>query len=247
MEKSTHMGRNRTGIDMSPIHSKEMISNAESATLSSEANGQTISSVERQYIQESDSVGSVPMPGSVKGALKSAMKKMSGRNPEMLINKLGERLAFERSGVRLYECLITKCESAKSGPQIPIDRLRHFRSEEEEHFRMVKDAMLSLGADPTAQTPDADVSGVASMGIMKVITDPRTSIGQCLEAMLIAELTDNAAWELLVELSDEMGLEDIADQFGQALRQEEVHLQEIRRWYEQSVMTDAGVQASAKH
>lgn len=247
MEKSTRMGRNRTGIDMSPIHSKEMISNSESALLSSEGNSQSISAVERQYIQESEPVGSVPMPGTMKGALKSAMKKASGRNPEMLINKLGERLAFERSGVRLYECLITKCESAKSGPKIPTDRLRHFRDEEEQHFQMIKNAMQSLGADPTAQTPDADVSGVASMGIQKVLSDPRTSIGQCLEAMLSAELTDNAAWELLIALSDEMGLEEMADEFGIALRQEEEHLQQIRQWYEQPVLSDAGVDAATKH
>ncbi|HEX7027526.1 MAG TPA: ferritin Dps family protein, partial [Gammaproteobacteria bacterium] len=156
MEKSTQMGRNRTGIDMSPIHSKEMISNAESSSPSS-SNGASISSVEREYIEEADAVGSVPMPGTMKGALKSAMKKVSGRNPEMLINKLGERLAFERSGVRLYECMITKCESKKAGSQIPIERLRHFRDEEEQHFQMIRNAMQSLGADPTAQTPDADV------------------------------------------------------------------------------------------
>jgi ferritin-like metal-binding protein YciE len=247
MEKSNQMGQNRTGIDMSPIHSEEMISNAESVAPSSEINGQTISAVEREYIEESEAVGSVPMPGTMKGALKSAMKKMSGRNPEMLINKLGERLAFERSGVRLYECLITKCESRKSGagPQIPIDRLRHFRDEEQQHFEMLKNAIQSLGADPTAQTPDADISGVASMGIQKVITDPRTSIGQSLEAMLTVEMTDNAAWELLIALCEEMGLDEMADQFGQALRQEEEHLQQVRQWYEQAVLSEAGVQSRA--
>jgi ferritin-like metal-binding protein YciE len=233
---------------MSPIHSKEMISNAESASSSPESNGMSISVVERQYIEEADAVGSVPMPGTMKGALKSAMKKVSGRNPEMLINKLGERLAFERSGVRLYECLITKCESKKAdATQIPIDRLRHFRDEEEQHFQLIKTCMQSLGADPTAQTPDADVSGVASMGIQKVIGDPRTTIGQCLEAMLSAELTDNAAWELLVALADQMGLEEMADQFSQALREEEEHLRDVRQWYEQSVLSDAGVRAATKH
>lgn len=246
MEKSNQMGRNRTGIDMSPIHSKEMISNAESATPSS-SNGISISSIEREYIEEADAIGSVPMPGTMKGALKSAMKKVSGRNPETLINKLGERLAFERSGVRLYECMITKCESKKGSQQIPVNRLRHFRDEEEQHFQMIRNAMQSLGADPTAQTPDADVTGVASMGLMKVITDPRTSVSQSLAALLSVELTDNAAWELLIALADEMGLEELADEFGQALRQEEEHLRDVRQWYEQSVLSDAGAKETVKH
>lgn len=247
MGKSTQMGRNRTGIDMSPIHSKEMIDNVESAPPSQEGkegNGLAISSIERQYIQESDSVGSVPMPGSVKGALKSAMEKISGRNPEMLINKLGERLAYERSGVRLYQSLITKCENAKAGPQVPIDRLKHFQNEEEKHFQMVKKTMQSLGADPTAETPDADVSGVAAMGFQKVLCDPRTSVGQCLEAMLSIELTDYAGWELLIDLADKMGLDDSVKEFQRALKEEEDHLTHIRRWYSEAVLSEAGVEAS---
>lgn len=244
MEKSTHMGRNRTGIDMSPIHSKEMINNVESVAPSPQGDGQAMSSIEREYIQESDSIGSVPMPGSVKGALKSAMEKVSGRNPEMLINKLGERLAYERSGVRLYESMIRKCENAKSGPKIPIDELRHFQSEEEEHFQLVKKTMQSLGADPTAETPDADVIGVASMGLQKVLCDPRTSVGQCLAAMLSIELTDYAGWELLIELADKMGLDDSVKEFRRALKEEEDHLKHIRRWHNEAVLSGAGVETS---
>ncbi|HEX7028936.1 MAG TPA: ferritin Dps family protein, partial [Gammaproteobacteria bacterium] len=89
--------------------------------------------------------------------------------------------------------------------------------------------------------------GVASMGIMKVITDPRTSVSQSLAALLSAELTDNAAWELLIAVADEMGLEEMADEFGQALRQEEEHLRDVRQWYEQAVLSDTGAQATIRH
>src|SRR5690606_17104124 len=128
--------------------------------------------------------------------------------------KLGERLAYERSGVRLYEAFIRKCEALQNGVSeslIPLDELWEIRNEEEQHFLMLQDCIRQLGADPTAQTPDADVSGVASMGIMQVLTDPRTTLSQGLEALLSIELIDNAAWELLLELCEEMKLDEMAE------------------------------------
>jgi bacterioferritin (cytochrome b1) len=248
MQKSTKVGRNRTGIAMSPVDSKEMISGAEQLTPPSRSDFPPLMVLEREYIQEGGSVGSVPLPGTVKGVLKSVIEKMSGHNGETLINKLGERLAFERAGVRLYESLITKCESMDIPSSISLDTLRHFRDEEEEHFHTVKKAMKSLGADPTAETPDADVSAVASMGIQKVISDPRTSLAQCLSALLTAELTDNAGWELLIKVAEDLGMEQITADFVKPLQQEEHHLQQIKEWYEFAVMSEArGSRGVTKH
>jgi len=249
MEKSTQMGRNRTGIDMSPIDSKAMIEGAMNSPVTQTS--QSIRSIERDYIQQSDAVGSVPIPGTIKGALKSTMQKVTGSNPEMFINKLGERLAYERTGVRIYESFINKCEAAladkEMGDIIPIDQVRQFRNQEAEHFQILKDCLDKLGADPTAQTPDANISGVAASGLMKVIMDPRTTVGQCLEAMLSIELTDNAAWELLIKLAEDMGMSDMAEQFRHALRQEDVHLQSIRQWYETAVRAQAGAKSVTRH
>lgn len=240
MEKTNKLGRNRTGIEMSPIQSKEMISGAETLTPPSQSDFAPLIVVEREYIAEGGVVGSVPMPGSMKGVLKSAMEKMTGHNPEVLLNKMGERLAFERSGVRLYEAFIIKCESMNLPKQVSLETLRQFRGEEEQHFHIVKNAMLSMGADPTAQTPDADVIAVASMGIQKVIQDPRTSLSQCLSALLTAELVDNAGWEVLIKVAEGMGLEQITADFVKPLQEEEKHLQTIREWYEYVVMAEAG-------
>ena len=44
----------------------------------------------------------------IRDRLKTALNKLTGVSPEMLIDKLGERLAFERTGVRLYEALLAK-------------------------------------------------------------------------------------------------------------------------------------------
>lgn len=238
MEKTNQLGANKTGIDMSPLMTKDMIS-TEGLYMGETHEIDMRDQMQRYYLQESDTLGSVPMPGTIKGAVKSTMKMATGKHPEAFINKLGERLAYERSGVRIYEQLITKCEHSRVGNQLdtrlPLERLREFRDQEAEHFEMLVGCMKDLGADPTAQTPDADASGVAASGLMKVIMDPRTSVSQSLEAMLTLELTDNAAWELLIKLADDMSLSDMVTKFEHAFAQEEVHLREVRQWYEQSV------------
>ena len=259
MEKAAEMGKNRTGIDMSPMQSKEMLSGAEEFTaveqerqaMEPELVYPGIVAIDTQYIRESDPVGSVPMPGTLKGALKSGLKKAGGHNPEVFLNKLGERLAYERSGVRMYEAVITKCEAADdahpAGP-VTAEELRHIRDEEAEHFVLLKEAMQQLGADPTAQTPDADVSGVAGMGMMQVLNDPRTNMSQCLEVLLTLELADNAAWELLISLAQELGMDELVEQFQEALTQEEEHVLRVRSWYEEMVMSQsAGKRVEVTH
>jgi hypothetical protein len=74
---------------------------------------------------------------------------------------------------------------------------------------------------------------------MKVIMDPRTSVSQSLQAMLALELADNAAWELLISLANDMGMEDMAEQFKHALMQEDTHLSNVREWYDQSIRVQA--------
>ncbi|MEX2496725.1 MAG: ferritin-like domain-containing protein [Woeseia sp.] len=251
MEKTAQMGKNRTGMDMSPMHSKAMISGTQQYQSVSDADRQSMALIGKEYIREADPLGSVPVPGTLRGALKSGMEKLTGHNPEVFLNKLGERLAYERTGVRLYESVITKCEAAdemhSAGP-VAVDELRRIRNDEANHFRMLKEAMESMGADPTAQTPDADVSGVAAMGIQHVLNDPRTSMAQSLEMLLTLELTDNAAWEMLIKLAEDLGLDELADRFQEALAQEEEHLQIVRSWYETMVMSEAGKSsAAARH
>ena len=95
---------------------------------------------------------------------------------------------------------------------------------------MLTEAVRSLGGDPTAQTPCADVGATASMGILQVVTDPRTTLAQSLNALLMAELADNAGWELLITLAAEAGEDDLVQQFQRALAEEQEHLVTIKSW-----------------
>jgi hypothetical protein len=48
----------------------------------------------------------------VKDVVKTGMTAMKGESPTQLIDRLGARLAFERSGVRLYEALLSKLDAS---------------------------------------------------------------------------------------------------------------------------------------
>jgi len=244
MEKSVEMSaKNRTGIGMSPVDSQRMIDAAQATPPSSSGDESALAALDSVYIREAEPVGSVPLPGTLKGVAQATLQKLTGKHPEVLIDKLGERLAFERTGTRLYDYLITKCETAPTDSEIPIDTLKRFRREEAQHFKLVAKALESLGADPTTQTPGADVSAVASSGVLQVLSDPRTSVPQSLEAILTAELVDHAGWELLIRLAGEMGLDEMATDFRTALAEEDDHLMQVRQWHEQSALSQAGVSA----
>lgn len=233
METRPELGANRTGVQRSPHDTKEMLQGSPAPGVQpGHGDPSGLSAMRSAYIRDADPVGTVPPPGTAKGMVKSGLQMLTGTRAQVLLDKLGERLAFERSGTRLYDALLVKCEAAPAGALGPVDiaRLRHFRDEELRHFELVMDAIQSLGADPTAQTPCADVTGVEGLGLIQTITDPRTSVAQCLGAMLIAELTDQAAWDVLAQLAREVGQEDLAAQFDGALIAETEHTETIKTW-----------------
>ena len=235
METGTKMGMNKTGVQMSPVDLDRMLNDV-GRSAGGKSDGAGIAAVRTSYITEADPVGTVPMPGTAKGAAKTAMNKLTGSNPEVLIDALGERLAFERSGVRLYDAVLTKYQAMPEKLKgMTNDQLIHFRDEEAQHFRLIADCIETLGADPTAQTPSADMVGVESMGLMKVLDDPRTTLQQTLHALLVVELADNDSWALLIKLANDMGQDKMARDFQTALKEEEEHLRFVREWYEQSV------------
>lgn len=229
MPKAAKMGHNVTGAQMSPDDTKQMMEAVEKYPPDVPGDSKKMADERQAMTAASDGVGSVPVPGSTKGKLKSTFDKMLGKEPELLVDKLGERLAFERTGVRLYDAVIAKLGASDSAGKKMIPELKKIRDEEAQHMFIIKEAIETLGADPTAMTPCADVAGVMASGPMKVVTDPRTNASQALDALLTVELTDNAAWESLIELTDKSGHPKIAKSFRKAVEQEVEHLKTIKR------------------
>jgi rubrerythrin len=216
---------NRTGLGVSAL-AEEMLEVPRLTRPTSRGSGEEIADARRELAGESPSVGSMP---SAMAKPRGARGSPPGDALEILLDKLGERLAFERTGSRLYDGLLSKAdlESWEGGPSRV--QLAKFRDEERAHVALVHDAIVALGGDPTAVTPCADIQGVASSGILQVVADARTSLSQSLDAMLSAELTDNDGWRMLIALAQPV-IPEHAARFEQALEHERQHLEAVRMW-----------------
>ena len=235
---ATRLGINRTGIQMSPQHSEQMLNATQllDSTLTAEqtdtTDNQPLSAVRLEYIAAADPLGSVPAPATLRGAAKSGAKMLTGRRPQVFIDKLAERLAFERSGARLYDAVYAKAIAHEAElDKVSAQELLEIRDAEAQHALLIKQCMETLGADPTAQTPCADLVGVETSGLLQAASDPRTTLAQTLHAALAAELIDNEGWENLITLARDMGHDDMVTRFQAALTEEGVHLAKVRKWY----------------
>jgi hypothetical protein len=241
MKEHPKMGINRTGVHMSPFDSAEMSDASAMAPTPSDReapapDGAALASVRAAYVSAADQLGSVPLPGTLKGAFNTAASVMTGNLPHLFLDKLGERLAFERTGARIYDALIAKVKALQADGAStlpPLEILQRIRDQEASHGLMVAEAMRGLGADPTAQTPCADLAGVESGGIVHAVTDPRTTLAQSLHAVLIAEMADNYGWETLIALAEDQHHPAMAADFASALGHERTHLQQVQAWYEE--------------
>jgi hypothetical protein len=239
--EGTPTGPNRTGGAVNPEGIASMLEAVEDLSPPTPISTLLMDIERQRYIAEAESVGSIPPSRS---ALKSAGARRKGvtgaASMSILIDKLGERIAFERTGTRLYGAVITKYLALSNAGETPLppisdgepalDTLTRIRAQELQHFQMLSRCMEELGGDPTAQTPCADVAATASIGLVQVVTDPRTTLAQSLNAILTAELADNAGWELLGELAEFAGQKQLADRFAEALTVEEEHLVLVQGW-----------------
>jgi rubrerythrin len=235
-QQTEHLGMNRTGVQMSPIDTAAMQDSDNAPIRGAPGDGRALLDAREAVIVNAGGIGSMPLPGTLAGAVSMGMHMLKGDRPQILLDKLGERLAFERTGTRLYDALLAKCDVMQGAPAgMTRDHVADIRRDEARHFLLLKDAIESLGGDPTAQTPGADVAGVESMGLVQVLGDPRTSLAQSLHALLTAELADRAGWETLIALAGEAGQEDLVAGFTLALEDEHRHLVLVQGWYHEAI------------
>ena len=160
MTKAAKLGHNMTGAQMSPEDTQKMFEYTERRPADVPGSAAELKRAREQMNREEGQIGSVPIPGSAKGMLKATFDKVLGNNPELLLDKLGERLAYERTGVRLYEAMIAKALACEGSGAELVPTLQQIRNDEQAHMILLINAIETLGADPTAMTPCADVVGV---------------------------------------------------------------------------------------
>lgn len=251
LEKMADGRVNRTGIQASPKDAKRSIEGAEAGTPNPEAtlggNSSEAARIRREYAETSEPLGTMPPPGTIKGVASAVKEALSGARGLFFLDKLAERLAFERTGVRLYDDVLVAFDAHGTfdgGPaRVDLERLQ---AEEVQHFALLEEAMEDLGGDPTAMTPSADLVAVESMGLSQALAEPRRTLPEALHAILVAELADNEGWRTLVELCEELGHDDLADKARQALAEEDEHLSLVRTWldaYTRSAVRIGGPEA----
>ena len=77
-----------------------------------------------------------------------------GAQPTLFLDKLGERLAFERSGTRLYEALVSKHDAFGSFAGGPSKGdLEAILQEEYRHFTMLSVYDQAAGRGPHGRDP----------------------------------------------------------------------------------------------
>jgi rubrerythrin len=231
MRQSARQGENRTGIVSAPERAEAMVGATAEFLPSSEGSARAIGEVRVAYAQEGETLGEVPPPAGLVDKAKSAMSALAGGQPTLLMDKLGERLAFEHAGARLYEALLSKHHPDGSFTGAPAEQdLLHILQEEYEHADMLERAIKDLGGDPTALTPSANLAATISAGLPQVLTDPRTNLLQSLEAIVVAELADNECWTTLEALALQAGLDELAASCREAIEHERDHLMHVRQW-----------------
>ena len=159
-----------------------------------------------------------------------AMEKLAKKNATKVIDLLNERLAFERSGVQLYDTLLSRLRTATEDPALKalLGQMKEYREEEKEHEEWLEQQIRSLGGDAHAPTIKSELVTRESSGIEDVIMhDPE--LPHLFHALLGAELVDNAGWELLAQIADEAGDRGMKREFKKRLHQEEEHLLFIRK------------------
>jgi ferritin-like metal-binding protein YciE len=229
--QSATMGRNRTGIATSKQAAERMIEGTAEFPPDLPGDERSISDVRELFAKEAEPLGTLPPPPTVGGMVSTAVNALKGARPTQFVDKLGERLGFERTGVRLYQALISKFVTFggfPGGPQL-ADLEQNMR-EEHQHLQLLTDVLTRLGSDPTVMTPSADLHATMTKGVLEVMVDARTTFVQCLEALLLAELADNDCWESLIEMARKTGEESVVEAFEEALAEEADHLEDVRAW-----------------
>lgn len=219
---------NRTGISLALDRARALYEDAQQAATASGGDEQGMHDLRIEYQNEAFRLGSRPVAG-----------KDAPPGFAVLLDKLGERLMFERRGVRLYDAVVQRWEQTPGLQRNALDALRSIRAKELEHFLFLQHVILELGGDPTYVTPSADVVQVMSRGIRDIVVDPRTAPSHWLQALLTAELADTDGWLLLGNMAAALGLDGEAVRFREAMAEEERHIKVVRGMLEALTLEEA--------
>ena len=227
----TDVQHNRTGIATAKENAERLLEGVREFPPTRGGDGREILEVRADYAKASEPLGTIPLPVTGRAVFRPVTQGFRSIRPAQFIDKLGERLTFERSSGRLYQAAISKLDafgSFNGGPS--RGELEEMMLKELDHFRLLSDVIENVGSDPTVLTPSADLYATMSRGVVDVLVDARTSFADCLEGLLLLELVDNEGWEMLSDLAQQNGESTLARLFESVRNTESAHLDGVRAW-----------------
>jgi|SRR6516162_1126255 hypothetical protein len=142
---------------------------------------------------------------------RKAVLMRSDINREPFVQRLHERLGFERAIGALYDRII----GVTDDPALN-ERLRTFRREEKLHEELLEALLRQLGRDPSL-SPSLE------------LLEMDGSLHRLLQGLADAELLDAGGWQHLCELGKAADLDmEWLTSFRMASRQEKEHLHVVR-------------------
>jgi bacterioferritin (cytochrome b1) len=158
------------------------------------------------------------------------MQKLINTNREKVLDLLTARLNFERIGVKLYDRVISRIgASGDANMMRMVDQLRKHRNEEKEHEEWLEEQIRFFGGDAHGESEMSRLEEIESQGIEKIILDGDPQLSHAMHALLMAELADNAGWEMLMKLASEGNDGEAKREFRKRLYEEVDHLAFIRK------------------
>lgn len=184
-----------------------------------------------------------PLPGALIGMPTPAECFGSSEGTALLLERMAERLAFERGAARIYEALLEKLDATPGKPIVSKDAIRRFRDEEAAHFQILCEAIESLGGDPLTWAPTANPIVVQASVLRRAIEDPRSPLAQCVDALLSWERVDLAGWEELLRIANESSQDALAQRLCLVVQAEREQVACVTQWA--SACAETAAQAAA--
>lgn len=152
------------------------------------------------------------------------MQKLAANNREKTVDYLTERLTFERAAVKLYDTVLHHLRGSKEPwTNRIVGQVEKHRNQEKEHEEWLEAQIRALGGTAHEKTDMSSVIERESRGVLDVASSD-VQLTHVFHALLMAELMDNAGWEILLELADRAGDDEARRAFRQRLHEEQDHL-----------------------
>lgn len=158
------------------------------------------------------------------------MQKLIDTNREKVLDLLTARVNFERVVVKLYDRVISRIEATgDTNFMRMMDELRKHRNEEKEHEEWLEEQIRRFGGDAHGTTEMSKLEETESAGIEKIILNGDPQLSHAMHALLMAELADNAGWDLLARLAAQAHDGEAKRAFRKRLYEEVDHLAFMRK------------------